>query len=462
MTPERRGCDQDVRDRVTSDLVTTFLLEAGAGTGKTQVLVDRYVACVLDAKAAPATCGRVAAITFTEKAAGELRQRIREELERRAAACRARLRPRPRDPARARRPRRRAHQHHPRLRGAPAARVPRRGRHRPGVRAARRARLGDRCCGRLWEEWLALLAGGRRGATAVRRRVAWLSRLLQAGVKLSDLHELAAGTKGVFGDRYDFDLDLSPAASLTLLWRSPRSQPRWRTSRGFCVSACTAQSDKGFAAAMELVETAARLLAEPPGDLDQLAAALFDLPVKTGVTGPGGSKSNWNDALGGKDELLARYAAVVGRSSPPCATTTRRTSRVSPSRSPTAFARWAGEHSSRSASLTSPTFSAACATSWRASALPATSRACSAAAALQLPAGRRVPGHRPSAGRDRLLPLRARAAAPATGATSSSSRASCSWSAIPSSPSTASAAPTSRCTTRSRRWCGAARRRRRV
>ena len=46
--PEREVCDQDVRDRVTGDLSTTFLLEAGAGTGKTRVLVDRYVRCVLD------------------------------------------------------------------------------------------------------------------------------------------------------------------------------------------------------------------------------------------------------------------------------------------------------------------------------------------------------------------------------------------------------------------------------
>ena len=46
--PERAVCDQDVRDLVTGDLGATFLLEAGAGTGKTRVLVDRYVKCVLD------------------------------------------------------------------------------------------------------------------------------------------------------------------------------------------------------------------------------------------------------------------------------------------------------------------------------------------------------------------------------------------------------------------------------
>jgi len=75
--PERVVCDQDVRDRVTGDLGTTFLLEAGAGTGKTRVLVDRYVRCVLDEELGTGDVRAVAAITFTEKAAGELRQRVR-------------------------------------------------------------------------------------------------------------------------------------------------------------------------------------------------------------------------------------------------------------------------------------------------------------------------------------------------------------------------------------------------
>ncbi|MEI6725571.1 MAG: UvrD-helicase domain-containing protein, partial [Actinomycetes bacterium] len=89
MTPERRVVDQDVRDRVTTDLGATFLLEAGAGTGKTRVLVDRYVRCVLDPERGSGDVRTVAAITFTEKAAGELRQRVREEFESRAAGAAA-------------------------------------------------------------------------------------------------------------------------------------------------------------------------------------------------------------------------------------------------------------------------------------------------------------------------------------------------------------------------------------
>jgi ATP-dependent helicase/nuclease subunit A len=57
------------------------LLEAGAGTGKTGVMVDRYCRLVCDSGLSP---DAVLAFTFTDKAAAELRQRIRAELARRA------------------------------------------------------------------------------------------------------------------------------------------------------------------------------------------------------------------------------------------------------------------------------------------------------------------------------------------------------------------------------------------
>ncbi|HYJ20947.1 MAG TPA: UvrD-helicase domain-containing protein [Solirubrobacterales bacterium] len=59
------------------------LLEAGAGTGKTGVMVDRYCRLVCDKGVAP---DAILAFTFTDKAAAELRQRIRLELTRRAEA----------------------------------------------------------------------------------------------------------------------------------------------------------------------------------------------------------------------------------------------------------------------------------------------------------------------------------------------------------------------------------------
>jgi len=57
------------------------LLEAGAGTGKTGVMVDRYCRLVCDSGLAPDS---ILAFTFTDKAAAELRQRIRAELARRS------------------------------------------------------------------------------------------------------------------------------------------------------------------------------------------------------------------------------------------------------------------------------------------------------------------------------------------------------------------------------------------
>jgi ATP-dependent helicase/nuclease subunit A len=59
------------------------LVEAGAGTGKTGVMVDRYCRLVCEQGVSP---GAVLAFTFTDKAAAELRQRIRAEIERRAEA----------------------------------------------------------------------------------------------------------------------------------------------------------------------------------------------------------------------------------------------------------------------------------------------------------------------------------------------------------------------------------------
>jgi ATP-dependent exoDNAse (exonuclease V) beta subunit len=58
------------------------LVEAGAGTGKTGVMVDRYCRLVCELEISP---DAVLAFTFTDKAATELRRRIRTALELRAA-----------------------------------------------------------------------------------------------------------------------------------------------------------------------------------------------------------------------------------------------------------------------------------------------------------------------------------------------------------------------------------------
>jgi ATP-dependent helicase/nuclease subunit A len=73
--------DQVQRDRILTDLDSTLFVEAGAGTGKTASLVERILRLVATGRA---EMRRIAAITFTEKAAAELRDRVREEMEKAA------------------------------------------------------------------------------------------------------------------------------------------------------------------------------------------------------------------------------------------------------------------------------------------------------------------------------------------------------------------------------------------
>ena len=75
-TPEQQAAiDSRARDVFT---------EAGAGTGKTGVLVERYCDAVTEDGVAPEA---ILAFTFTERAAGELRGRIHRELAARARAA---------------------------------------------------------------------------------------------------------------------------------------------------------------------------------------------------------------------------------------------------------------------------------------------------------------------------------------------------------------------------------------
>ena len=73
--------DAQARQVITENLDDTLFVEASAGTGKTTSLVQRIVNLVVTGRT---TMDRVAAITFTEAAATELRDRVRENLERAA------------------------------------------------------------------------------------------------------------------------------------------------------------------------------------------------------------------------------------------------------------------------------------------------------------------------------------------------------------------------------------------
>src|SRR5258706_10529270 len=70
--------DQEARERARRDHGTSFVLEAGAGTGKTTLLVDRIEQIV---RSGAARLDEIAAVTFTENAATTMKLRLRERLE---------------------------------------------------------------------------------------------------------------------------------------------------------------------------------------------------------------------------------------------------------------------------------------------------------------------------------------------------------------------------------------------
>lgn len=70
--------DEAARERIRTSLDESLIVEASAGTGKTTELVRRIVAILGEGKT---TIDKIAAVTFTHKAAGELKLRLREELD---------------------------------------------------------------------------------------------------------------------------------------------------------------------------------------------------------------------------------------------------------------------------------------------------------------------------------------------------------------------------------------------
>ena len=74
--PPPAADDQADRDAIAADLGSTLFVEASAGSGKTTALVERVLALLDDGT----DMENIAAITFTEKAAAELKNRLRQKL----------------------------------------------------------------------------------------------------------------------------------------------------------------------------------------------------------------------------------------------------------------------------------------------------------------------------------------------------------------------------------------------
>ena len=76
--------DAEARRLIAEAIDATLVVEAAAGTGKTTELVNRIIAVIEQGRA---EMREIVAVTFTEKAAGELKLRLRQRLEERRRAA---------------------------------------------------------------------------------------------------------------------------------------------------------------------------------------------------------------------------------------------------------------------------------------------------------------------------------------------------------------------------------------
>ena len=76
----RQPADHETRELAAQAVASSIFLDAGAGCGKTQALTDRY----LNLLEAGLTVSQIVAVTFTNKAAHDMRSRLRQRCEERA------------------------------------------------------------------------------------------------------------------------------------------------------------------------------------------------------------------------------------------------------------------------------------------------------------------------------------------------------------------------------------------
>lgn len=320
----RETIDRAARDRAARDLDRSFCVEAGAGTGKTSLLVERYLAVVESGRAA---AEEIVAITFTEKAAGEMKIRVRREIERRLAEREAG------SPGR-----RNLETALDRLERAPistihafAASVLREHPVEAGIDPRFEqldAREGALFFGECWSDFL--LEGARGHGAAI-------ARFISLGGSLAQLEEMARIVYGHRGERSCEGLFAGGAAGRSVEERGERQGgasfdvDRLRDEfvrlverlRLLARDACRDESDRGFLAITEVAAEAARLGALRGEELERALLAI-EIPK------PRGNRSNWRPAGSCDDqkgifEELARLqreariavsngvAAVLGR-----------------------------------------------------------------------------------------------------------------------------------------------------
>src|SRR5688572_5462163 len=78
MTSVSQRTDESARRLIVEAIDDTLVVEAAAGTGKTTELVNRVLRVIAEGRA---NVREIVAVTFTEKAAGELKLRLRQRLE---------------------------------------------------------------------------------------------------------------------------------------------------------------------------------------------------------------------------------------------------------------------------------------------------------------------------------------------------------------------------------------------
>ncbi len=298
----RKPADHKARARAATELTTTFLVHASAGTGKTRLLVERFIACVRSG----APVGAVAAITFTEKAAGELRQRIRQRLDELLAAADAGLMP----------------VEHERLQAALADldEAPISTIHSFAARLLRErpveaevdpafvqldALQSGLVLADLWDEWIAAVMG-ESSADAQKGTRERLPEVLLAGVPLEQLRGLGIGSPGAFSERFDVDVPPVPPERPSLAGCVGDIAQLARQLDSSCAP-CVDLSDRGFIKSQQAVASVKHLVeVSAEGDVHALAAALFAGPDGSAA---GGNKKNW--PAGGKEAMQARYEALA-------------------------------------------------------------------------------------------------------------------------------------------------------